>query len=72
MKGVEVAVTRSRKSSVVSTASKQSVKSKKSKEPLQDNLNILLRQNQQRKEDFKKMKKERKRAGNFTFTVVES
>lgn len=60
LKGVEVAVSKPRKSSVTKTLSKRSIRLKKSEGVKSD----ILQQNQKRKEDYKKMKKQRKRAGN--------
>jgi hypothetical protein len=65
LKGVKVAVSKSRKSSVTSTLSKRSTRLKKS----EDVKSHILQQNQKRKEDYKKMKKQRKRAGNASTSM---
>lgn len=65
LKRVEVtqmAVTRSRKASVTSATSKKSKKSKTSEELLNDSLDTILQLNKKRKDDYKKMRKQRKKA----------
>ncbi|CAC5407790.1 NUG1 [Mytilus coruscus] len=65
LKRVEVtqmAVTRSRKASVTSATSKKSKKSKTSEELLNESLDTILQQNKKRKDDYKKMRKQRKKA----------
>ena len=68
LKGVKVAVSKSRKSSVTSTLSKRSTRLKK----LEEVKSHILQQNQKRKEDYKKMKKQRKRADKLASSLSDS
>ncbi|XP_052084513.1 guanine nucleotide-binding protein-like 3 homolog [Mytilus californianus] len=75
LKRVEVtqmAATRSRKASVTSATSKKSKKSKTSEELLNDSLDTILQQNKKRKDDYKKMRKQRKKADKVSKTLSDT